>query len=202
LLKILKYLGLIALPAHVGLALVAQDLISVVLSDAWQPIRVLLQMVCIASAFHVLVLPSHALLVARGRAGTLLKFHWISTGLLAAAFLTGTRFGLVGVGVMYLIVYPALRLVFLRLALCEVGLTLWKYLENVFAPLVAVTAMTVAVLVLQAWTGPEVATRLALSITAGGIAYVVALLLVDRGFGADVKGVVHELFAASEGASS
>ena len=198
-LTITKYLALAALPMQIGLALVAQDLVLVVLTARWTPMVELFQIFCVGSLLHILTLPPYPLLVARGRAGTLLKFNGAAAIMTATAILMGAKVSLLAVGAAWLIAFVVLKTVLLSLALREVGITARTYIDYVLPPLVATTLMSVIVLVARYFgaTGSAGVQRLAFEVILGAAVYVATLLVVDRKLVSEVKSIIHDMFASS-----
>jgi O-antigen/teichoic acid export membrane protein len=198
-LRITKYLTVAMLPAQVGMALVARDLVGVVLSERWLPMVGLFQALCVAGFFYILPLPASALLVARGRASRLHRYNWMFLIAMAIAVWIGAQFGLTGVGVAWLVAFPALRLWLLALGLREIRLSTKEYLGTIGAQFAAVAIMAIPVLWLErmAPVYGGAAGRLTLSVAVGAVTYVAALLAIDRRLGTEVRGVVQELLAPS-----
>jgi len=198
-LKITKYLALATLPAQIGMALVAYDLIAVVLTAQWIPMVPLFQIFCVGSVFHILSLPAYPLLVARGRAGTLLKFNAAAAVVTAAAILLGSQIDLLAVGAAWLGAFAILKIVLLSLALRELGMRARTYLNGIVASLVATIAMSVTVLFTRYMDAPVSGSvqRLALEVLLGALVYVVILMVVDRKLVPEVRGILHDMFISS-----
>jgi teichuronic acid exporter len=198
-LRITKYLAVISLPLQIGMALVARDLIYVLLSEKWLPIVGIFQIFSLGGVLYILPLPSAPVLTARGKSDTLLKFSGISAFVIIIAFLIGSQFGLNGVAVSWIIAFPILRLYLLSLALKELNLTKWGYVENISSPLMATVAMTVIVLLLEiaAPVPTGVLGRLILEVTVGAASYFMVLFLIDRKFSSEVKYITREVLSVS-----
>lgn len=198
-LKITKYLALATLPAQIGMALVAQDLVVVLLTAKWTPMVALFQIFCVGNVFYILALPPYPLLVARGRAGTLLKFNGAAAIATATAILLGTQVSLLAVGIAWLIAFVALKIVLLSLALREVGITVRSYLKNILPSIIAAIVMSVTVFAARYLdvTGSVGIQRLAFEVILGASVYVAMLLVVDRKLVTEVKSIVHEMFISS-----
>jgi teichuronic acid exporter len=197
-LKITKYLAAISLPMQVGMALVAHDLIWVLLSEKWLPTVGLIQVFALGGMFHIITLPSFPLLTARGRADVNFRFAWVSALFVTTAYLVGAQWGLRGVAVGWVAVFPLLRIYLLCLGLREIDLTFRTYVQNISTPLLATIVMTVVLVVggtlTQQFTPLE---RLIVNITVGGTTYMFFLLLVDKKLTNEFKTIVHELLTPS-----
>ena len=197
-LKITKYLALAILPAQIGMALVAYDLIAILLTAQWTPMVTLFQIFCVGKLIHILSLPAHPLLVARGRAATLLKFYAAGAIVTAAAIMLGSQIGLLAVGAAWLGAFAALKIVLVSLALREVGIKVRIYLSNIGPPVVATMAMSVTVLVARHLdAGSAGVQRLALEVILGAFVYVATLLVLDRKLLPEVRGILHDMFMSS-----
>ncbi|MCI0547884.1 MAG: lipopolysaccharide biosynthesis protein [Candidatus Rokubacteria bacterium] len=198
-LRISKYLAVIALPMQCGIALVAHDLVLVLLGDKWLPIVPIFQILTIGSLASVLSLPAPPLLTARGRPGRALHVSAAVALLTFPGYLIGTRWGLLGVAVTWAIIFTPLRCYLIGLALRELGLGPGPYLRNLLSSILATVAMIAAVLLVRAATpGIEGAIeRLARDIAIGAASYVGVLLLHDRSFGHEMKTIAKTLVAGS-----
>lgn len=197
-LKITKYLAVISLPTQVGMALVARDLILVLLSEKWLPITELFQVFAIGGVFSIIILPSYPLLTARSRADTTFHYAWVSSLLIIAVYFVGSQWSLRVVSLGWLVVFPVLRLYLLKLSLREIGISFRKYFANIATPTLAVMFMTLGVTVggtlTQPWAPLE---RLFVSVTMGAAVYSVVLLFLDRKLTSELKAIALELFASS-----
>ena len=198
-LTITKYVALAAFPLQVGMALVAQDLVVVVLTAKWAPMIGLFQVFCVGKLAHILALPPQPLLVARGRAGALLKLNVVAATATAAAILLGTKVGLLAVGIAWLIAFVLLKVVMLLLALREVGIRVRTYIDYIRPSLLATIAMSAAVLIARyvGATGSTAIQRLAFEVILGALVYVAMLLIVDRKLVSEVKSIIQDMFASS-----
>jgi PST family polysaccharide transporter len=197
-LRITKYLVVISLPMQVGMALVAQDLILVLLSEKWLPIAGLFQVFAIGGVFSIIILPSYPLLTARGRADSTFHYAWISSLLITAVYFVGSQWSLRSVAVGWLVLFPPLRLYLLWLSLKEIDLSFRTYVKNIATPLLAVIVMTVVVaagLTLTQHFAPL--ERLVVTIAVGAAIYTFFLLFMDRKLTTEFKTIAVELLAPS-----
>jgi O-antigen/teichoic acid export membrane protein len=200
-LAISRYLALISLPVQLGLILVAPDLVSVVFSDKWADMTLPFQLFCVESMVVVQTLTASPLLTARGRANLLLNRSMVSLASLTAAAAIGTLFGLAGVALARVITMVPLRLWNLAVALDELELSMTTYATNMLSPALAGGVMATIVLLVrhglfQLVSAPE---RLIASMIVGVVAYPVALLLIDRGLGVEVRTICRELVLSAKG---
>ena len=196
-LKITKYTAMVSLPIQVGMTLLADDLVVAVLQEQWRPLTELFRLFCVGSVAFLLSLTAASLLLARGRAGALLKVTSLSTIGLAVALAAGASFGLVGLGVAWLVVFVPLRAYLLSLGLAELRLSVSRYIANVAPPLMATAVMGLTLLVVGRVAVAAVGDLVHLLFMAavGGVVYLVSISLIDRSLGADVRSLVRDLRA-------
>jgi len=199
-LKISKYLAIISLPLQVGIALVAAELVPIVLSPSWNEMIGILQIFALGGIAAVLPLPSAPLLQARGRPEVAVRFGWISGAAVAVALLFGATFGLQGAAVAWLVAYVPSRSILLLLALRELGLSVQDYLRQLLSPFLATGAMAFSVLVVARMLTSDVEplAQMAIEIGAGALTYASALLVLDRRVSADIKTIARDLFATAK----
>jgi O-antigen/teichoic acid export membrane protein len=198
-LKISRFLALAAVPAHAGMVLVGGDLVAVFLPPQWWPMIPLFQMIALGTLCWVVTLPAAPLLVSRGRAEVVHTLQWVQAGAVALGFLAGSQFGLAGLGVAWLVTVPVVRLLFLAASLREAGIPARRYVTAIGSAVLATAAMVVVVLAVRSADVGHLGAlhRLILDIAVGAAAYAATVLLIDRGVGREVRGIVHELRATS-----
>lgn len=179
-------LALVTFPIAFGLALVARELILVVLGAHWRdainPLRVLSVYGAVRSV--TTLLPT--VLIARGRSADNARFAIIAACVLPPLIFLGARWGTVGVALAWVVGYPlAVVPFYLRSTLKLLEARLADFLATLRPALVATAAMASAVLAMQALAAryhlPD-ATSLATGVATGAATYglVVWLLYRDR----------------------
>lgn len=196
-LKITKYLAVVSLPAQIGMALIADDLVVALLHEKWRPMAGLFRLFCLGNVLYVLPLTVTPLLYACGRASLVLRFSWISGAVLAAAFGVGTQFGLTGMGIVWLCTFIPLRAYLLSLGLAELRISVRTYVRTLTSPVIATTVMAAVVRIVHVAAADGDLRHLAITILAGGVSYMFVLFVIDRGFGAEMKTIVQSLLAPS-----
>jgi O-antigen/teichoic acid export membrane protein len=198
-LQISRYVAMLSLPMQVGMALVAHDLVEVLLTARWLPIVPLLQVFCLGGIFSVLPLPSAPLLTARGRADLVFRVALVSGVALTLGTVAAVPWGLTGLIVAWGVIYPVTRGWLLLLSLRQAGLTVRGYLAAVAMPGLATVVMAGAILTIRLG-GAEPASsleRMALDIALGIPAYAAPLLLLDRRLGGEMRLIATELLTPS-----
>jgi O-antigen/teichoic acid export membrane protein len=186
----------IALPASAGVALVADDMVAVLLGSKWLPAVPVLRLLCVYAAIRAVDVLLPPVLVARRRQRFL---FWYSLALLiavpAAAALGALWGGASGAVVLLTPVYCGLMAIMTKEALAELKGSFSELWSESWPILAATAAMAAIVLLLREITfagqteAPLV--ELILLSVSGAMTYVGALFLVGRsviGEGVEVLG--------------
>jgi lipopolysaccharide exporter len=171
--------ALVAIPAGVGIALVAQDAVPLLLGDKWQAAVPFTQLLALAGLATSLEHSSGYMLLSLGRVRTLTAYYWLRLVLLVGAIsLLWPEFGTLGVAMAKVLTGFLGLLVMLVLgwrALPVLGLS--TVMLNVWRPVVAVILMAgVANVVSGALSFAPAPLRLSALIVAGAISYSLAIL--------------------------
>ena len=141
LLRQMRLVACLTMPLCVGLALVADDFVHVVLTDKWMPGVPALQILCLFSAWHSLIIMLPPVLFARYRAGYV--FWWNASLLFTMpfAFWAGAAWkGAVGMCLVWITIYPLLTLALVREVVKELDLS-WTIIGIQLRPIVIATIM-------------------------------------------------------------
>ncbi len=175
--------ALIAVPASVGVALVAEDAVPLVLGDQWRGAIPVARVIALAGVVLSLTHSIGYMLMSVGRIRTLCAFTWARLLLLVALLvLIFPRTNLVEVALAYLITslttFLALQAIAGRVL---PGFGIAGMFRQAWRPLVAATAMSVIVIAVGRVLATQAATlRLAAEIGTGALAYVLAIILLWR----------------------
>jgi O-antigen/teichoic acid export membrane protein len=90
----LRVLALLGAPMMVGMAVVAEPLVRVVLTDKWLPAVPLIQLLCVVGLLYPLHLVNLNLLMAKGRSDLFLRLEIIKKALMGLALLVTWPFGM------------------------------------------------------------------------------------------------------------
>jgi O-antigen/teichoic acid export membrane protein len=196
-LRLTVLLSFFGTPALVGMALVAEDAFAVLLGPKWLPAVLPFQLLAGAGLLMVVSHSVPPLLNALGRPDVNLKYTLASTLVFPASFLVaGLWFGLIGICLVWLTVYPLMVGAGFWLTRGLTGIGPLQLLRAQLPVLGAVALMTAAVLLAQ-WalgdTAPA-AVRLAVAIAVGAVAYAGYMLAAGRRTVlADLRGLLREL---------
>jgi PST family polysaccharide transporter len=174
-------ISMLAFPAGLGLALVADDFVRVVLGPEWTaavgPIRVLAIYATVRSLTPILT----PVLNAVGETRFALWNNVLALVLLPMAFLAGSRWGIVGIAAGWAIGHPLIMVRLYRRVAERTELRAREYFNAVLPALRAATIMVAAVLLLKLFTqGLPPAIRLPLYVAVGACTYGGVVWLFDR----------------------
>lgn len=171
-------LALVSMPVTVGLALVARDFVLVVLGDQWAaaatPLALLAAYACLRSL--VTILP-HVLNVT-GEARFAMRVTVATALVLPIAFVVfGKVWGMAGIGLAWVLVYPLFTLPLYSRTFARLGITAWDYLRRLAPAIQGSAGMAATVLLTHALLIERVplAFVLAGEVVAGGLTYALIL---------------------------
>jgi O-antigen/teichoic acid export membrane protein len=133
---------------------------------------------------------------ARGKPQLNVRFDLIGAITFPVVLITGTRFGLNGVCIGWIIAYCFLFLIRIHFVLIELHLSLGRYLKNLYEPLFASLIMAVPlVLLLHNFSDMQPYLRLAVLIFTGILFYGLLLYFItSKDTRSDMKVVLETLF--------
>jgi PST family polysaccharide transporter len=179
---ITEALSLLTMPASVGLALVASDLVPFALGDKWRPAILPLQILGISMAQRstFMVIPSVAAIIGLSRVS--MQVSAVSAIVLPIAFYVGSFWGIGGVAAVWLIVYPFLIVPHYYVVFRRIDMTTSEYLRALWpaASCTAVMAAVVYGLHLVIFPHWPTAVRLTVEILVGALSYSGALIAFHK----------------------
>jgi O-antigen/teichoic acid export membrane protein len=194
-----RYLIMISYPVLLGLALVADDAVSLLLTTKWKAIVPFVQALCIINLLRVSGMLMPYTLAGRGKASLVLAFHVVSAIVLPAAFALGVQWGAYGVIYAWMLAYPPLYLLLLQFMLKELDLGVKIFLNSSKSVLLACIVMTSAVFATRYLLAELPAyARLAVSVAVGIATYVGTFFFFYRGELEEVKRTVLSLRVKSQ----
>ena len=182
LLKVTRILGIAAFPVFFGISCTAEPLIACLLGDKWLPAAPLLQLLGVVMPFRLLSNIFPPLLWGVGSPSTSATNFLVAALLMPVAFYIGARWGVLGLAYAWLCVYPLVFLITAFRTCNKVGLSIGKYLLQMFKPVAAGMIMYATVYLLQGLVFGSLGDWLYLSqlVAIGAVAYCAAMLLIDR----------------------
>lgn len=177
-----KYVLLIALPALVGLALVAPDLIFVLLTEKWMPIVPALQAFCVLNVLRLSSMIFSPVLLGRDKPGLVLRVTSIGLLILPVAVYFGTGFGLIGVVIAWSMVQPILFAVGLRYLMRTIDMTFREFVTS-WLPAAGTSLVMMMFVLVARWLMLEATpvVRLVVAIVVGIVAYLAAIYTFHHG---------------------
>lgn len=176
-------LSLLLFPVAVGLALVAGDMVPVVLGERWRPAIVPLQLLSLSAVVRALVPLLNQVLVSTGNSRRSMWATVAAALVMPVAFWFGTRSGTPGVAVMWVVLYPLVIIPLMMLpALRAAGVGPRAYLHALRPAAEAALVMAVVVLLSRAtWLeGFTPSLRLWVEVLLGMATYPAYLLMAHR----------------------
>lgn len=179
--RLSEAISMITVPAVLGIALVAGDLIPVVLGAKWGGAVTPLVLLCISTGLSSGISIFPQVLNAVGRERRSMWNSVLKAGVLPAAFYVGSGWGTAGIAAVWLVVYPVLNLPLYGWGLQAIEMRPGEYLRALRPGWTGSLAMGVAVLVVK-WATPgwPAALRLGAEMAVGAGVYALMLLTFER----------------------
>jgi teichuronic acid exporter len=175
-------LALALLPATMGLALVANDLLAIV-GDKWKPAVTPLRLLVLYAGIRSLTPILSQALTITGDARYTMKRSVIAAIVLPLGFAVGARWGINGIAAAWIVCHaPMVMFPLLRRVATHLGIGPRSYLPVLRPALVSTAIMAVGVLAIALFippTTPRLAT-LAIKVVAGAVCYAGALWFLFR----------------------
>lgn len=182
LVRITEMLGITAMPAMIGLALVAPEFIRVVLSPKWAGMTIALQILCAYGAATVSLPLMAQLLNASGHESFASRNNMLQLIVMPPAFVAGAWYGgVTGLALAWVIVHPFIAARLVRYTLRAVDLSPQSFFRDAIWPgLSGCIAMALVVETTRHALPVSVApiVKLVLEIALGASAYVLTMFLL------------------------
>ncbi len=170
---------LVAMPAAIGLMLVAPELVRVLLGEKWVGVTPFIQIFAFFGFLRAITTSGSYVLMTLGKVRVLAAMSWVMVGLFAVSvFAVFPEAGAYGIAWLRLALTAVGFAIFVGLLLHQMqDLTLREVLTSVVRPVIAVVAMSACVHAAAVAALPPVA-LLAVKIVVGAVAYGLAILLL------------------------
>lgn len=181
--RVSQALALAAFPAAVGLALVAADMIPVLLGTKWVPAVAPLQLLALSAVIRTLAPMLNQVLVATGHSRQSMRATLSAAVVMPVSFLIAIPYGVTAVAAAWVLVYPLVMVPTLFLpALRTAGMRTGRYLDALRPATEATIVMAIVVFASRATLLATLtpALRLALEVPLGAAAYAGYLWLAHR----------------------
>ncbi|MET0370826.1 MAG: lipopolysaccharide biosynthesis protein [Sphingobium sp.] len=189
--KAVKLLMLISCPVYLGMAVTAEPLVETLFGKKWLEMAPYVSILALAMPFMTLQVMFAPVSNALGRPGTTARIAAFGAVLMPAAFFLGIHQGAIGLAWAWLIAFPVLTFVTVRLAGAPLGLR-FADLGRAVAPGIGCALLMAGMVmaidhVLPVLPAPV---RLGILVPTGVVAFLAALLLCARGTLMELVGLV------------
>lgn len=188
-----RLVGAFSIPALVGLLVVAPDFVQVVLGPKWAEATTVIRILAVVGIVQSLHTLNGEVLMALGRAGTLLRYTALWTAATLAAVAIGLRWELTGVAVAYAIAIVVVEPIRAFVTTRALGIPFRRLLLSLSGVVQATAVMAAALLAgreLLLSGGVPGAVRLTLLVLLGAAVYVAASLWRSPEVTRELSGVI------------
>ena len=180
LLMAFRALSFLSFPVFFGMASIAPDLIRIVLGEKWLGAVVPFALLCIVMPLRVAAPINYAALQAIGHPRVNLRNIFISSIAMPLAFALGCRYGLLGVSMAWLLVYPLMVLQGFHAASRHLGVSVRQMFLPMGRPFIAAASMGGGVLLLRSFLPIPELPKLAILIVFGALVYGAVTYAINR----------------------
>jgi O-antigen/teichoic acid export membrane protein len=186
-------------PTLLGIAVLADELVAVLLGPAWHEAVLPLRALCLAEMVASIANLQSQLLISTGHVKRLLRYNLLCACVMPLAVAAGAwAGGLRGVALAWMSVYPLLALWLLNEALTVSKLRYRDFWHAVRQPLTGALTMAAGLLLLclgldSGLPGAAPLLRLVAGVAFGALVYLAYLVLIDREGVAEVRQVLADI---------
>lgn len=205
--QVIGLLGLLSLPASLGVVTVAEPLVSTMLGDKWAEAVIFVQILALTGAFHAATSNHYSVWLALGRTGVVAAVGAVHVALLLPLMFTLSHFlGVVGIAYAELTAMVGAIILECFMLTRALSLPISSYLAGLWRPAIASMIMALAVLLArhELLAGPPAVGslgQLLIAVPVGVLTYAGALLvlwvLAGRPAGAESLLLERAVLAAS-----
>ncbi len=184
--KLTKYIAILMTPIFLGGFFFSREIIAVCLGEKWIPITSLFSMFCLSQFIYSLCSLSVVVNNAQARPQWCLYMTSILAFFMPISIYVAAHYGLDGLAVPWITVYPVIYIVFTALTIQKISLSGSRYLKGLVSPLVASSVMIAGIWVVQkiwilsGFDGGNGRKILFQEIFTGAVLYLGYLVLVER----------------------
>ena len=179
-LQAIRLTSLCAFPVFWGIGAVAPEIVRVLLGDKWEPAILPLQLLAIVMPVRMVGQLMPPTLQGVGKANLAARNQFVVCVAMIAGFAVGVQYGIVGLSVAWVAVFPLAFLANLRTWLPVLGMRASQLLGAMARPALAGAGMFALVGAVRAAGAPAGLTGLVTLILVGAIAYAALSLLINR----------------------
>ncbi len=177
----IRLMAFVMFPLLWGIAAVAPELVHLAIGPAWEPAILPMTLVALTIPFRMIGSIISTTIMSMGRVDIALVTTVIGACIAPPIFLIGARYGIVGLGIAWLVVTPILFLLNMFRALPILGLSLAGVVTEVWRPMTVSTIMFVVVEALRQWLpGLPDSAAFAFFVVTGALVYCAGTWLLNR----------------------
>lgn len=175
-------IALATFPATIGMALVAREMVPVVMGNQWRASVVPLQILGVYAGIRSVVALLPKVLTSVGNARFVMWNDLRALVILLIAFIIGSQWGIAGIAAGWVVGYPLIAVPLYWKTFKTIGMSTWDYLRSLRPPLEATLLMALAIGVLKSKVplGNSIQVRLVVEVAVGGSTYLAALFTLHR----------------------
>lgn len=178
--KGMRAVSLFAFPVMWGISCVAPELVDVILGPTWEQATVPLALLCLMMPLRILSVFLASALQSVGRADVGFRNICATAVAMCSAFVVTYRFGLVGLSLSWVIVFPAVFWFNLTRSCPHLGVSLKGVFSTFFPSAVASSAMYAVVGLVRGLLPWPPWANLMLLVVAGAASYIAASCIINR----------------------
>ena len=200
-LRVLRLMSAVAVPATLGLIVVAPDMVDVVFGPRWHPATPVIQILATVGLLYGIQGLNGAVLQARDNTQVLFRYSCMSFAAALVAFAVGLHWGIVGVAACFAGVSFFMQPFYMHLTARSVGIGLRECWDALSGVVLAALVSTVAALVARSLflsEGLSLPLRLVGTICAGAAVYLPLCKWRAPEVGAEVRQVLLRRRAANQ----
>jgi O-antigen/teichoic acid export membrane protein len=177
-----RMLSFAAFPVLWGLSSVASELVVLLLGEKWRAAALPLQLLALIMPLHMLAPFLNTAAQGIGRADIALKQMLLAALVMPIAFVAGSQWGLVGLSLAWVLVFPLVLWWGLVIFLPVIGLGVTDVLSAIARPALAALGMYIAVFSVRGLLDPaaHLMVHLAILVLAGALVYGALALALNR----------------------
>ncbi len=182
-LTVTRYISLITFPMLAGMFVVAPEFIMTFYGEKWNPIVILIQILCFEGIIVSISAITGTVLYSKGRSDMQFKWQIFTTIMMTISVLIGSNYGIVGVAIAFTIMMIALSCIIQYLINRIIGINMMEYVKEIVPATICSIALIVLVIIYKMVINSQidtieinVTTVLLSSIFIGTIIYIMMIL--------------------------
>ena len=192
-LKSARVMSFVSFPIFIGIASVAPEIVTVFLGEKWLLTIVPLQLLSAVLPLRMLQSIVPSALMGIGRPDINVKNQMIACVMMPIGILIGVNWGLLGVCLAWVIVYPAYFIIMLSRALPVLGVGLLEYLATMRGAAFCSLVMFLSVFWMREYLDTyaiSMLVKLILLVMTGALTYLLTTLVIQRNIITEVRELV------------